>query len=49
MPYGKVDELAINTIRTLAVRFSLALLPHHAREQLPRYRDVFLNTARRTH
>jgi hypothetical protein len=36
MPYGKVDELAINTIRTLAVRLPLLLcssfhaaLPHH--------------------
>jgi hypothetical protein len=27
MPYGKVDELAINTIRTLAVRQRSPLLP----------------------
>lgn len=27
MTYGKVDELAINTIRTLAVRQRLPLLP----------------------
>jgi hypothetical protein len=26
MPYGKVDELAINTIRTLAVRLPMSHL-----------------------
>ena len=35
MPYDKTDELAINTIRTLAVRSY----------SLPRYRWVFLNDA----
>lgn len=32
MPYGKTDELAINTIRTLAVRYIPLLFwspPHH--------------------
>jgi hypothetical protein len=37
MPYGKTDELAINTIRTLAVRHSprCLSLPRHAQSTYP--------------
>lgn len=36
MPYGKTDELAINTIRTLAVRLSYLLFSPAMLAQLPR-------------
>jgi hypothetical protein len=42
MPYGKVDELAINTIRTLAVCFPIPrFCPTIIIKQLPRYRNLF--------
>jgi hypothetical protein len=53
MPYGKVDELAINTIRTLAVRlqslcFSINLaLPHHPITSYPAIAAIFFYSTRR--
>jgi hypothetical protein len=46
MPYEKVDTLAINTIRTLAVCCVPRRLPRHCRQQLPRYRPIFPTSAR---
>jgi hypothetical protein len=52
MPYGKVDELAINTIRTLAVRLPIFLcpssstLPHHEATP-PSQQSFFLNMTTR--